>query len=733
MQDQSENSSNRQVIVPRGASHGATRVLYLEPVSSDTFSEGDHSSLVKHWQVVRRKLPWIVAMVFIGSLLGFAWSRWQKPVYQAHVTLEIENPSENAFNLRSSDLQVEGALSPAESYLPTQILILQSRTLRMRAGAKFGAHQYPVKVKIRVEPNSRIVQIICDSSDAKFAADYANAMANEYIESDLQAHWDAFHRTREWLAHQQEETRAKLQQSETDLQEYARASNLIFTGHETDDKEKLRQIEGQVVQAQAERVQRQSVYQIAASSPADWLPQVMDNPSLSEYKSQLASLRKQIAELLPEYTPEHYKIKRLQAQIDEIQATFQQERANVMARIRSDYQSALAREKLLTAAYQKQAQVVSMQTQKAINYNILEREADTNRQLYASLLQRSKEADATAMRGSNVRIVDSAEPPLTSYAPSFRNNTLMGAVSGLLLGMGLVLAFESFDRSFRSPGDLSFHLRLPELGVIPAGNMLSGNGHAMPWRKSVFPSLAASAERRGGQSIELATWRDKSSIIAESFRNALTSIQCSPQGARPRVILVTSAIRGEGKTTIVSNLGIALAEINQRVLLIDGDMRKPRLNSVFNVPNDWGLSDILREKNSLRDCPLEAFVKRTEMEDLAILTSGPGTNNIANLLYSHRMLELLQRLRGEFDAILIDTPPMLDISDARILGRLADAVILVFRAGETSRDAALAAKRRLTEDGITVLGTILNAWDSKHMSGYGASHYYQTNLSNCRS
>ena len=152
------------------------------------------------------------------------------------------------------------------------------------------------------------------------------------------------------------------------------------------------------------------------------------------------------------------------------------------------------------------------------------------------------------------------------------------------------------------------------------------------------------------------------------------------------MILISSAVRGEGKTTIVSNLGVALAEINHKVLLIDGDMRKPRLNEIFNVSNDWGLSDLLREKSSLRDCTLVAIVRRTEMPDWSFLSIGPGAKSISNLLYSHRMLELLQRFRCEFDNILIDTPPMLDISDARVLGRLADAGTLVFRAGKTNRE-----------------------------------------------
>jgi len=290
----------------------------------------------------------------------------------------------------------------------------------------------------------------------------------------------------------------------------------------------------------------------------------------------------------------------------------------------------------------------------------------------------------------------------------------------------LIFVRQSMDRSFKSPGDVSMHLKLPELGVIPEGNFLSGNNIGKMPRLNTAQSPFGNAQKipHAPGYVELVTWRDKSSAIAESFRSAVTSIlHSADNGAAPRVILVSSAIRAEGKTTVVSNLGIALAEINQKVLLIDGDMRKPRLNEVFNVPNDWGLSDLLREKSSLRDCPLEALVKSTEMPELSILTSGPATNSISNLLYSHRMLELLQRLRSEFDIILIDTPPMLDIADARILGRLADAAVLVFRAGTTSRDAAFAAKRRLTDDGIPVLGTILNAWDVKSMGGYGYGAY----------
>jgi receptor protein-tyrosine kinase len=220
------------------------------------------------------------------------------------------------------------------------------------------------------------------------------------------------------------------------------------------------------------------------------------------------------------------------------------------------------------------------------------------------------------------------------------------------------------------------------------------------------------------------TLQERSWAIAESFRGTLASILFTKAPAlAPRVILVTSVNRGEGKSTTVAHLGISLAEIKQRVLLIDADMRKPQLHKTFGAANTWGLSDLLREQNSLRDVPLEALVKHTEVHGLYLLPSGPGTASISSLLYSQRATDLLERFREEFDMVIIDTPPMQYVSDARVLGRLADGVILVIRASQTLRDEALNISRRLREDGIPVLGTILNAWDVKNKSRYGAYRY----------
>lgn len=624
MQEPQKPTRNELIVHPNRSLRSPQTVLYLEPLGAGAAAEETQALPLEMWRVVRQRLTWIVLTILIGSFGGFFLSLMQTPEYEAKVSLEIQNPTDITPNLP------DGSVASPESYLPTQVAILQSRSLRRRAisrlrkenfqpsgqapirvdairrllgrapkAASSAPQAYPgAAITVQIGLNTRIVSIVSESTDPKFASGYANALANEYIDSNLQARWDAINSARQWLAQQLDDTRTKLQTSEDQLQAYGRASNLTFTdGKESAEQDKLKEIQKAYSDAEAERISKQSAYQIAMTTPADSVPQVIDNVHLSEYQAQLADLRRQLAQMSATYTPEHPKVKQLQAQIDQVEATFNKERADVLTRIRNEYQSARMKESLLAETYQKQVQVVSEQTSKTVNYNILERDVDTNRQMYDTLLQKAREADiATAMRGSNARIIDPAETPAAPSKPNFMWNTLMGTISGLMVSVALVILLESMDRSFKSPGDVSFHLKVPELGVIPEGSLLSLNA-GRAGRGNTLPTDADGKIGTRPESVELVSWRDKSSTIAESFRGAVTSILHSAEnGSAPRVIMVSSAIRAEGKTTVVSNLGIALAEINHKVLLIDGDMRKPRLNEVFNLPNDWGLSDLLRER-----------------------------------------------------------------------------------------------------------------------------------------
>jgi receptor protein-tyrosine kinase len=285
---------------------------------------------------------------------------------------------------------------------------------------------------------------------------------------------------------------------------------------------------------------------------------------------------------------------------------------------------------------------------------------------------------------------------------------------GLALAIGYVMLQEQTSSALRAPGDAGAYLTLPELGAIPKAG------------KRKFTVLGFLGASNGKSHVERASLEQPSSGVSESFRATLASIlSASHNGDHPHILLVTSSRPMEGKTTVVSNLGIALAEIGNKVLLIDGDLRRPRLHKVFDQVNSWGLSDLLREKNAIEELPLDVLVKKTGVPRLCLLPGGTGTENIFGLLCSGRMERLLPRFRQEFDYVLLDAPPCLEFADARILARYAERLLLVVRADYTDRKTAQAAVQRLQLDGIPVMGVIFNCWDPTHNDLYGYARYHQ--------
>ncbi len=337
---------------------------------------------------------------------------------------------------------------------------------------------------------------------------------------------------------------------------------------------------------------------------------------------------------------------------------------------------------------------------------------DATRQFYELTSRRADEARiASTMSQSNVRLVGPAQPASNPYKPNLPLNLALGAFGGLVLAIGYVMLREQTSSVLRTPGETSSWLDLPELGAIPMA----------PNRRIALLSWASFAGPRAiVAAVERASLDHPSSGVSESFRATLASILSSGQnGDQPRSMVITSSRPMEGKTTVVSNLGIALAEIGANVLLIDGDLRRPRLHKVFDQVNSWGLSDMLREKNAVEELPLEALVKRTAVPGLHLLPSGTCTDNIFGLLWSGRMGRLLPRFREAFDYVLVDAPPCLEFADARIMARHAEKLLLVVRADYTDRQTAQAAAQRLLMDGIPVMGVIFNCWDPSKSDTYG--------------
>ncbi len=724
----------------------ASHVPPAQWVPAAPIDDNPSFSLLEYWEKICRYKFAIAAFVIVGAAGALLLSFLQTPMYRAHTSLVVEDLNENFQNLKDSDPTAE--VAPPESYFQTQVKILQSREMLELVIDKLGLmkqanphkHFWSAWTHKDSEPNpdlareqeidklqknltvqawgdSQTAEIFYVDSDPRLAASIASTLVQTFIDQSREIRWNSTQNTAEWLTGHLKELKQSLDNSENQLRNYAQSTGIILTSDKQNvSEDKLKQLQEELSKAQADRTEKQAAYETLTNTPIETLSPTLNNPALQNYLVKMADLKSQLANLSATYTPEHYKVRQVQAQIADLQQGIDAERASIVRRSKDDYEAALARENMLAADYAEQVKTVSDMAGKSIQYDNLQHDVDTNRELYDALLLRIKQAGlAAAMRSSNIVVVDQAKPPVLPYQPNFQLNTALGLLTGLFAGVGFVLVRDRFNRNIESPGISQTYLRLPELGVIPAAKLASRRLAWLPASTKV--PLQMNGPGQNGASREHAT-------LAEAYRATLTSILLPSMHVEgPRVLVLTSPDAGAGKTTVTSNLGMATAEIGRRVLLVDADLRRPRLHRLFEIPNSFGLTDILRITTPLEDIPVDQLVRQTKIPGLYVVPSGPTTDGLSSLLYSPRLTEFLQRVAKEFDLVLIDAPPMLHFADARVLGRHSDGVILVLRSGQTKRDAAMLARQRFHEDGTCVLGTILNSWDLKNFrSPYAAAY-----------
>ena len=671
---------------------------YLEVNTGDSGS-GEWREWLAYWEALTRHRAAIAAAAVFSVLLALAITLFQTPVYRAAATLEVqaqvtqEQPFQSISSANASDPYI---VQTQSELLRSEVLQdrVYSKMLQHRADRELsnspekGASPGPLArvrqwlglpsvapdwdaavfraaetLNITLVKNSRIVEIASESTRPDVAADYVNTLIAEYIQQTFEERWSVYQTTGDWLTRAQADLKGKLEASERQLLDYARASGLVVTAKNEDIAEQtLVQMQGEVSRAQADRIAKESVYRTAMAQPPASLADVLDRGLMAQYQSKLADLRRELAAATTSLTPEHPKVKRLEAQIEELTGATRREGDNILNRMRTEYESALRREKQLAADFANQSKVLSDQDQKLIRYRMLQHEVDTYRKLYDTTLQKGKEASiASALRPVNARIVDSARSPRVPFKPNLSWNLVLGLLGGIVSAAALVMVRERADGSIRVPGSVPMYLNLRELGVIPAAksdpDLLAGNGRPLKSLSAGSPAVSNVTTLRRTQnveSVELTTWNRKASLLAEAFRATLISILSSEDsGCRRQVILVTSPSPQEGKSTVITNLAIALAEINRRVLIVDADMRRPRIHTVFNQANTSGLSDLLREKTPCEDYPAEALARKTQVPRLFLLPSGPGCVNVSRLLYSPRMVQLVaqapERLRHGAD------------------------------------------------------------------------------------
>jgi len=768
----SENGAGSEQIVVRSEVGRSTRSRLgpHEPYGA-AIDRGEENAvdLFEYWRLLRRRQGTLVLALGLGLLAALLVTMPQTPVYQAKTSLELLNLNDDFMNIKEVEQVADDNGYGLLTDIQTQIRILQSDTLLDRVLSEMrssGAEplvtsrisswrkllNLPEKstvkgddsalemanreVKARSVGQTRIMEVTVDSTSPKTAAEFANRLTQDYIEENVESRWEMTQKTGDFLTKQIDDMRAQLERSEDVMQAYARQNGLVFTDEKTNVTEvRLKDLQDELSAAQADRVVKQSRWEMATTAAPETLPDVLNDPTLRQYQERLADLQREKAALEETFTPDHPQVKRLTAQAEAVEHSMQAQQGDILKQIKNEYDSAMRREILLQSDYRNQTSIVSDQSEKSIQYNILKREVDTNRQLYESMLQHVKEASvAGALRASNIRVIDPAKVPIVPYKPQFWLNSLLGLLAGGLLGVAYVVTTEKADRMLQEPSDISLYMGLPELGVIPAKHWVKSSG------RSLLPGTHNTRKPNGvgalgldsvgvlPQCLELVTWQAKPGPLAESFRAALTSILFSGgTGRQPKVLVVTSPNSGDGKTTVATNLAIALAETGQRVLLIDADLRKPRIHELFELNNETGLTSILQNGHQTQQSPsdkeAETLCRATPIPGLFVLTSGPLVAGPTNLLYAKHFPGHLQKYAESFDMVLLDSPPMLTIPDARLLGRMASAVVLVVRAESTTRDAAVAARTRLEEDGIQILGTILNDWNPRHSRG-GYYGYY---------
>ena len=725
-----------------------------ESVEGNPFKDYWQTLMKRRWTIISILLV-VLVTVAIGTLK-------QRPVYQAKVVMQIDRENQNILSFKD----FAGLEGGEDSYLETTYRNLQGRGLVREVVRKLQLDQLPefnepglslpffsddqpknkpnVTVDELADPHlhrvverfltqltispvrrSRLVEIAFESYDPALAARVINTLAASYIADNLQVKFDATQIASELISQQLGGLKAKLEKSEEDLQRYAKENQIL----QVDEKQnisgqKLKQFQEEYVKAEAELFQKQSVYnQQIASGDLSSVTGMMDNKLYQDLSTRLADLRREYSELSTTFTPEYPKLKRLKSQIDELERSQQKERSLLARKITDDYKAAESRVKLLKEAVTGQGKEFNDIAEKSIQYNILKREVDTNRQIYEGLLQRLKEAGVSAgMKASNIRVVDQAEVPPKPIKPRVVLNLALGLFLGLGLGVGMAFFQEYLDNTLKSPEDVQRYLHLPSLGIIPAADSAKagkGYGYGIGLRKAATPSGPVTGQLH----LELIGSNGNWALL-EAYRSLRASILLSTSDRALRTMLVTSAQPGEGKTTTVVNLGITLAQLGSRVLIIDADMRKPRVAELLHVPKPpggQGLSTCLTAQFRLEEC---AFP--TAIPNVFIVPCGPIPPNPPELLSSKAMRQLLVDAREKFDFVLLDSPPILMVSDGRILASVADGVILVAHGGKTPRELVNDAKMHLFQANAHVVGVALNQVDLS-ATGYGrySGAYYK--------
>lgn len=670
------------------------------------YSIADEMPFRDYIRILSRRRWMILSIVALGVATAAVINWTTTPIYQAQATLQ--------FDIDMNILGVDRPLLPIDQrdwmreFFPTQMALIQSRDVAVRAhddlkpSASGNSPSTSAKLAVpapkdimagssaALVKDSRLVAVGFRSPDPQTAAEVANALARAYLEQNADLRLRSSGEASDWLTKQLEDQRRLVEQNEAALQRYRReheADGLISdengVEHQNIVVQKLAQLQEAATKARTETIEKESLYRQVLLAQTnrealDTVPAVANDAYIQRVKGELAELQRQLAQASEELGERHPDILKLRGAIQTTEGKIHTEISNMAAAIKKDFEAAQSREGALTRALNRQQLEVQALNGKAIEYTALEREAATNREVLDKLLQRSREITLSRqLESTAVRVVEWASPPDTPVLPRRMRNYALGLVGSGAFALVLVFGLEIFNTRVRTPADVKRHLRIPVLGVVPNVTTQSG-------QTSVFLGDGAPAQ------------------FSELIQALRTNLLMAPELVDGRTLLVTSAEPGEGKTVAVANIGVSLARLKQRVLLIDADMRRPRLHQLFDEDEQPGLANVLTGKTTPRD------VRKTKIPGLWLMPTGTFPHNPADLLGSERFEKLISYLRQHFDWIVIDSPPTLAVTDAALISQVASGVLVVIDCGRTSREVASAAVERLEAVRAPLVGAMLN-------------------------
>lgn len=683
----------------------------------------DEIDLLQYWHILWNN-RWLVAIVGASVVaIALVLTLLATPIFRANSLLQIERESLQVVN-------VEGVMPTERGYYgddfyQTQYELLSSHSLALRVVQDLNLTQDPhfkpllegvgegekpaqrlqeqrrvladiLLGDVSVEPvrNSRLVRINVDSPDPNVAARVANAWSQAFIAANLERRFDASSYAGKYLEERLAQLKAKLEDSEKALVEFASQEQIVSVGEDKPSlsAQNLSELNASLAKAQDERIRAEAEWAQAAQGEGLGLPQVVGNPLIQRLREERSKLQGEYQEKLRTFKPDYPDMQRLSGQIAEIDRQIAGEVGHIRSSVKARYDAAVAQEDMLTSRIGGlKGDVLDLQN-RSIQYNILKREAETNRQLYDGLLQRYKEIGvAGGVGANNIFVVDRAMVPEAPYKPSLLRNLALAILVGGMLGVLAAFARHYLDRTIHSPKALEELTHRPVLGVIP--RLATG----------VTPAQAAT---------------DLRSPFAEAYRSVRTALQFATAHGIPASLFVTSPSASEGKSTTALELARNIAQLGKRVVLVDADLRNPSVHKLTGLSNASGLSNVLAGAATA-----DTAVQVSKDFGLSVITSGPLPPNPPELLAGDGLHALLSALGERFDVIVLDGPPVLGLADAPLLAHRAEATLLVASAEQTRTDALQGAMQRLVAARAHVLGSVLTGFDLNKGDSYGYGGY----------